>query len=259
MLSDKDRRGIWLITGVAAVVVAMLGARMALEAAPTPDEDGCIGTPDRNTVIVLDHTDQQTQQTRAEIMARALTHIEDNVQINERVTVFSVTALSRNDLRPLISRCKPRTEGNRAIEDTRRVKREFADKFETPLKAALATDIAQSPQSPLAQAITDISLSKYLSGRQNALLVFSDMLENTERFSLYKCRSSEGVIHAYRSANAGRMERPHFTNTKVSLNIVPRPETSPATLKCRDVFWPWFFGDNEGPNAQVLAPMYLPG
>ena len=90
------------------------------------------------------------------------------------------------------------------------------------------------------------------------MLVFSDMLENTSKFSMYGCVDAKQAVTKFRESRKGAQERPHFRRTSVSLNMIPRLEVAKPTLKCRDQVWEWFFGDNEGAGARADID-YLPG
>lgn len=257
MPSDKDKQGYMLIAGVLAVVV-VLGA---LKAATTPQQPGpdlCVGEVDASTAILIDRSDDVTEQTRDEIRARALAYVKDSVRENERVSVFAINQGSSTALMPLISLCRPRRYGSRMTENVRVIEKRYRESFEGPLNSALRVPAGSSAESPIAQALTDISLSHYLNSKRNTLIVFSDMLENTPRFSLYQCDSPDAVIDRYRQSRIGAQERPKFMNTSVRLNIIPRLGQSRDEVQCRDRLWTWFFGDDAGADAG-LAVHYLPG
>jgi len=262
-LSTKDKHGYVLLGAAALVLVAFIAAKIRADNVPKADPDtGCVAPVEAGTVIVIDHTEKVSQQTRDEIIARALAHVEKTVQPNERVTVFSITEVSRQNLAPSFSRCKPQREGNRLVESPRLLEKNYQAKFLTPLQEALKDDPGESKESPVAQALIDISLTQYLRNRKNSLLVFSDMLEHVpSRFTMYPpqaCRDQQATIKAFRESKKGARERPSFVNTSVSLNIIPRTDVPRSTLACRDQLWPWFFGDNEGPGA-AFTPDFLPG
>lgn len=126
------------------------------------------------------------------------------------------------------------------------------------MREVFATAPLDGKESPIAQALTDISLTAYLRGNSNTLLIFSDMLEHTDKFSLYNCSASKEVVARYRASRQGAQERPEFKNTTVVLNLIPRLDQSKETLKCRDALWPWFFGNNAGTQAGLTFD-YLPG
>jgi hypothetical protein len=258
MASKKDKQGYLLIAGMVLLVVAFFGFKMSQDNKPKPGVDNCLGAVTANTVVVLDHSEEVTEQTRREISARAMAYILDKVKPNERVSVFTVSDLSKNALTPLFSRCRPPDDGNRLVENTRLLHKRFVESFEKPVRQALTPAPMNSKESPIAQALTDISLSQYLRGETNTLVVFSDMLENTSKFTIYGCQSAATVVSRYRESRRGAQERPAFKNTNVSLNLIPRPDQSKEVLRCRDQLWSWFFGDNSGPNAGLNVD-YLPG
>lgn len=261
-LSAKDKQGVALIAAVGLVAVALAVAKFKTDGEPKPDEYGCVGPVTDSTVIVIDHTEKVALQTRAEIVARALAYVESKARPNERVTVFSVTQVSRQNLSPSFSRCKPKLDDNRLIGSPRLSAKNYRTKFLEPLTEALKTEPGDSKESPIAQALIDISLTQYLRSNKNSLLVFSDMLEHVPgKFSMYSyqaCRDRQAVVKAFRESKKGARERPTFANTDVQLNIIPRTDVPKPTLACRDNLWPWFFGDNAGKDAR-LTPDYLPG
>lgn len=257
-LTKKDKQGILMIGIGVAAVLALVGAKVLVGDKPKPAPDNCMAPVRANTVVILDHSDRLSEQTLEEIMARSMRHILDEVHVNERVSVFTISDISRQSLKPIVSVCRPREDGNRAVENLQMLRKRFQQNFEKPIREALQTQPVAGRESPLAQAITDLSLSQYLRGERNTLLIYSDMLEHTERFSLYRCGGTAEVVSRYRASRQGSQERPEFKNTKVVLNLVPRNDQPALTLKCRDQLWPWFFGNNSGDHAELTLD-YLPG
>jgi hypothetical protein len=254
----KDLQGYALIVGVVVILIAIFVVKLSQDAKPRAGADNCIGTPVANTVLIIDHSEQVSDQTRDEIMARAMARIHGHVKVNERVSVFTISDLSKKSLKPLVSRCRPPDPGNRFVTNPALMRKALREKFEMPLQQSLAIAVPDAKESPITQAITDVSLSQYLRGDGNTLMIFSDMLENTQSFSLYRCPSASGVVAAYRESRRGAQERPQFKNTAVLLNMIPRLEQARETVKCRDQLWTWFFGDNSGAQAG-LSLEYLPG
>lgn len=257
-ITDKDKKGYLMMAGAAAVVVAIFAAKLAVGNKPKAGPDGCLNPTVAETVVVLDHSETLSDQTRNEITARAMAHVRDHVAINERVTVFYVSDLSKKSLVPAFSRCKPPQEGNRAYEDAKGIAKAYQQTFVEPLEVVLRAAPSNAKESPVAQALIDISLSQYLRGKRNTLLVYSDMLEHTPKFSLYSCVDPQKSVALFRQARKGAQERPKFSQTSVVLNMIPRLDISKATLKCRDEVWGWFFGDSEGKDSRLDLD-YLPG
>ena len=260
-MSTKDKRGVALIVGAGAIVCALLGTYAFVSRKPAADASGCVGTPERSTVVVLDHSETITDQTRGEIVARAVAYISDKAQTNERVTVFNISEASKKSLVPVFSRCKPSRSGSRLVTDVRSLERNYQQKFMVPLRQALNAVPQNSKESPIAQALIDITLTEFLRSPHNSLLVFSDMLENAPpRYSMYSasCVEQGQTVAQFKASRRGAVERPRFHDTYVELNIIPRTDVARTTLRCRDQLWPWFFGDNEGSRAGLNVD-YLPG
>jgi hypothetical protein len=258
MLSKKDKMGFWIIGGVVLVLASVMAFQLSINNKPKPGSDNCVGEITSNTVFLLDYSEEISDQTLDEIVSRTMSHVRKNVKENEKVSVFTISNLSKNSLKPVVSLCRPRADGDRLVENVQSIQRNFKLAFEAPLREALSRRPSESDESPIAQAITDISLSQYLHGSSNSLLIYSDMLENTKKFSIYKCHNPSETIERYRESRKGAMERPNFLNVNVKINLIPRLGQTGDALKCRDKLWNWFFGKNKGENA-MLSIEYLPG
>ena len=246
-----------LLAGVGTALLVFFIWKATNDNKPPMTSDNCVGQIQHSMVILVDHSEHATVQTHQEITARALSSVK-KAPPNTRVTLFVVSKTSQEQLQPLFSACRPPDGGNRGFENVEAIRRRYERNFLIPLERALSKRIEVSEASPLAQAITDISLTRYLRAEQNTLLVFSDMLENTKKFSLYQCADGQIAIEKYREVRRGAKERPQFKNTIIALNLIPRYGLPGAVLQCRDHFWNWFFGDNVGPNATFQFDL-LPG
>jgi hypothetical protein len=223
-----------------------------------PDPFNCIGEVTRKTAIVLDQTDPVTAQTKNEVISRVMKHVTENVQVNEKVSIFGITRSSKRALIPLFTACRPKSEGNGLTERDKDIKRKFRDHFMKPLEDALQIPDSTSEESPIAQALIDLSLSDFLRGETGSLILVSDMMENTDKFSLYKCTSASEAIRRFRNSRVGSQERPLFKNLDVAVHIIPTDRGQRNVIECRAAFWNWFFGDDTGVRASVSMD-YLPG
>lgn len=262
VFSKKDKQGFVFIGIAVAFLVLFAAIKISIGSPKKSDEFGCIGPVSKNTVIVIDHSDQMTEQTRAEIVARSLRYVNEITKPNERVSVFNISEVSKKFLVPSFSMCKPKHEGSRLTEGVASMEKRFKKEFIDPLTSALNVQSGNSKESPLAQSLIDISLTQYLRGDKNSVLIFSDMLEHVPgKFSMYPpqaCRDQASTVRQFRDSRKGAIERPTFKNTFVQLNIVPRTDVPRSVIICRDQLWTWFFGDNEGATAGV-SPDFLPG
>jgi hypothetical protein len=235
----------WIIGGSFAFLVLLLTAKLFVSPKPI-----CDPNVHAKTVIVLDHSESVPVQTIEVIVDRAWQFVETKTLEGELVSVFSLSQLSKNNLKPVFSACKAPNNGNRSIEDVKRLKRDFEEKFKKPLVRELSSKIQDSDESPIAQALIDLSLDDkhFRSTDVTHLLLFSDFIENTPKFSMYKCNNSSQTIQLFRDSRIGSVERPSFTNTDVQMNVIPRHNITRPVLECRDKFWNWFFGDMKDTN-----------
>jgi hypothetical protein len=256
--SKKDQQGLFLIAGVAVLVVLAFAFGYHQSNRPKLDGRSCPADIARATVIVIDRSDDTPSQTLDEMVARTRRFVTEVAQEGELVSLFEISGASRTSLKPVFSACMPQRDGSDIYENRRKIQRAFVDRFARPLEAALAAKPVRSDSSPISEAVIDLSASEYLSAPVNRLIVFSDLLQNSPNASLYGCSSARSAIADFRSHRAGAIERPTFRNAAIELNIIPREGIGRATVACRDGFWAWFFGDDEGSDAGLTTRM-LPG
>ncbi len=255
----KREKAWYMIGGSIAFLIALLVLKQSVT--PTPVCDPKIKS---KTVILLDHSESISKQTADVIVERTWKHIEENVPAGELITVYEITKLSKTNLQPSFEGCKPRAQGSQYVENVKKVERDFQN-FKVKLREDLSTPIKNTSgpvESPIAQALIDMSLDDkhFRSEDVTKLLVFSDLLEYTPKFSLYKSTSADQAIKDFRASRSGSVERPSFKHVEVQLHVIPR-SIPPQTVQSRDKFWVWFFGDNAGSckKESCLSRDDLPG
>lgn len=259
--ANERQKAYWLFGFGTLIIAGIVGANLMLTSRQSPDKTTlCIGKPAKSTVIVLDRTDGLSVQTQNEIVARVQRLVEGAVDVGELVSVFTIDEISRKELEPRFSYCKPPSTGNAAYENPRAIARQKRERFDEPLVRVLAETVGTTPDSPIAEALVDLAQSRYVNPPNGAtLVVFSDMIENTSALSMYRCTSGESGVEAFKAVRAAAVQRPHLANVDVQLHVVPRSKLSPANVQCRDYFWNWFLGDRSGERQAFSAPNYLPG
>lgn len=259
---NKRQQGWLIIAGSVMFLLLIIVAKAWI----TPEPDCELGQP-RKTVILLDRSEDMEPKTVSAIVARAMSVIEEQVQVGELVSVFTVSDDTKSVMMPIFSACKPRKTGNMAVENVKAVQRKFSEKFEKPLRDTLRGKFKASKESPIAQELIDLSLNDlYFRAREKTrLVIFSDMLENTPGHSFYegvpsgRKRDCPEFIERFKRKHPGTVARPSFKNLNVQLNIIPRTSLPATTFQCRDEFWLWFFGDNTCKDSVCMQkPDYLP-
>ncbi|MBM3496051.1 MAG: hypothetical protein FJX72_17280, partial [Armatimonadetes bacterium] len=225
---DKRTQAWLIIGGSCAFLGLLIGAKLIVSPKLVCDPE-----VKSKTVILIDHSEAVATQTLDAIVERAWALVESETREGELVSVFNLSKMTRNELKPAFSACKPRKDGSRGTEDVRRIKREFEEKFKKPLRAELAAPIGNSDESPIAQALVDLSLDdlRFRSTDVTRLAVFSDFIENSPGFSMYKCQDPARAIEQFRASRLGAVERPTFRNVDVRMNIIPRRNVARAALQ----------------------------
>ncbi len=264
-LHAKGKRNITISLFIVGLIfIAFIMAQLLK---PKYDEFGCTNNIPAKNIVLIDVSDNVAKQTIAAIKDN-IQKINKNIAEGELVSIFALKNESKTDLKPLFSYCKPADGGNQLYQNDKSIKAKYREKYEKPFEMALENALGQltgsiSTSSPLAGAITDLSLSKYLKDAPRLkLFMFSDMMENDKNFSLYSCNNpNEDIINKYKESRLSGEIRPAFHNLDIRLYIMPRINVGSKLAdtqveKCRNYFWNWYFGDNNGGS---LDFEYLPG
>lgn len=247
----KDRQGFVILGIVGAIFIGLFGFFAAASQKEVLDDRLCPKHVLRKTAFLIDRSDDTPTQTVDEIRKRIIETIDNDVQQGELVSIFYISDGIQRNLKSTFESCKPQSDGNPLYEGTRTIEKNYDDKFRKPLQQALTGQPTGAGSSPIAETLTDFTSSDYLDGEYNRLVVFSDLMQNSDALSLYGCSSKDTAIAGYRQRRAGAVERPDLKNVEVRLNVIPRQGLGSNTTKCRDGFWTWFFGNNTGDNARV--------
>lgn len=203
-LSSLDRRGIWILSGIGGFAVVLLATVIGVTwARPIIGPDNCVYRDKRllsraqtdQTVILVDQSEALTETHRR----FALNFIQDYVADDSRFAVRSRIALftfskttfeSRNGphLRPASDLCRPPSRGNDLYENSRKITRDFYQRFLVPVTAALEESLTTEvgEQSPILETLQLISRSQEIGdGGRKTLIVVSDMLQHTNAFNHY--------------------------------------------------------------------------
>jgi len=251
---SKDRSGWKLISGVVAVSLTLLVLTSIIKEPPRDSSNCKIGTSvPRSTVLLFDQSDGVSLQALSEIRNRAQKIIRDSTNIDERISIYSLSGTSRDSLTPLLSLCKPPATGNRWYQNVNNIEKKFDSLYLKPVMIALERIPTNSPTSPITAVLNDLSDMEVLKAPKNRLLIFSDMLEHTEDFSLYACPDTSAVVGRFRQTRSGARERPVYRNTEIVLHLIPRLSMPTRNMICRDKLWLWFFGEMQGTDSKLTV------
>jgi hypothetical protein len=152
-------------------------------------------------VILIDNSEVYSPIQKADIKKR-LNSLINNIKTNEKISFFIVNDESINSLNPVFSKCKIR-DGQNAddlIENRKKIIQKKKNKFDDPLGETIESITSKrnaSMTSPIFEMIQAVAVFGFpLAGntgeKTKRLVIFSDLLQNTNDFSFYRTTTENG-------------------------------------------------------------------
>ena len=249
----KDALGRALL-GVVALGVFTIGGFFGWQhlGADRLDEIGCLDSGDHDLVsILLDRSDALTplQKRGAQQRVRAL--VEDALP-GTRVRLHVLDPDDPLLVTTLFDGCRP-VDGRHAnafTQNERRLRARWSEEFERPLQAHLRESLRDAPPavSPLLEAIQSVALQDFAPalapGRDRRLLVVSDMLQHTPRYSHYR---NDPLDYArFEAMPYAREVGAALGDVDVEIAYVGRPAHSARQTIAHGLFWEGHVDANGG-------------
>jgi len=208
-LSSLDRRGILILSGVGVFAVGLLAIVLAVTwSRPIVGPDNCVyrdrrllsRAPTDQTVILVDQSEALTETHRRFVLTFIKDYVADDARfaVRSRIALFTFSKATFESpggprLRPISDLCRPPSRGNDLYENSRKITKDFYQRFLLPVTAALVESLTTEvgEQSPILETLQLISRSQEIgdTGRKTLILV-SDMLQYTPAFNQYGPRRS---------------------------------------------------------------------
>ena len=177
-LSRLDRRGLLILSGVGAFAVVLLATVVGVTwSRPIIGPDNCVyrdrrflsRAPTDQTVILVDQSEALTETHRRFALSFIKDYVADDTRFAERSRIvlfpFSKETFDSREgsrLRPSSDLCRPPSRGNDLYENTRKITKDFYQRFLVPvtatLEASLTTEVGE--QSPILETLQLISRSQ---------------------------------------------------------------------------------------------------
>ena len=253
-LSKRDKIGIALIVGIAAITIA--GVIFVSSIGEDLDKFGCpVDRKVGHTLILVDKTDPFTENQQM-ILRNLLKQFKqelDLLQVHEKLSIYILDGSNYIQPKPAFTSCRPKSEeeANIIIENPRILKENYDKRYAEPLEKAIATLLegSRADVSPLLEMLREISILRDFQQDypRRRLIIFSDMIHNTEQFSMYNARTDLSYDDAKKkSASYFELTRPQFSGSlPVSLYILRREAYKSAPLwGVVKQFWKTYFSDH---------------
>ncbi|MBD9652919.1 hypothetical protein IB267_31625 [Ensifer sp. ENS09] len=190
----------WAIVGIVGLLTlaaAAIGGFVILKSrtgkTPPLDADLCPATGAVSaSAILLDLTDPISDITQVDLK-RQFEATVSNIGIGGLIEVYAITN-EEGKLKRTFRRCNPGTgaEADEWTQNRRKIQQRWEEAFSKPLKElsdSIGSD-SESTTSPIMAGVQRIVIESFsdpkLNGGPKQLYVASDMLENTDAFSIYK-------------------------------------------------------------------------
>lgn len=180
------------------------------------------------------------------------------VKEGERFTVFVLGEDFKATAEPLFDKCNPGTGYGKSdlTENIEHIKKRYLEGFQQPVLALKDSLVSKAPYkfSPIMEMLQLVAINGFrradVKGPRN-LVVVSDMLHNTEFYSLYK---EQPDFTRFKQTSYYQKVHARLTDVKVELQYLMNTPTK-QTLK-NAKFWEDYFSDAE---AELVAVIPMEG
>ena len=249
-----------LLFGLALVVAIAIGVLYLKAGAANPDTAAdtlCPATgPVAVTAVVIDATDPASPVTQAAIRSRILAAADELPRFG-MLKVFRAGADEADLLRPLFSRCNPgrANDVDELTSSPELVQKKHDEQFAGPLAKALdgVLNVPAAEASPVLEGIQAVTVAAFppaVDRLPRRLLVVSDLLQNSDAYSMYGGPLDPGAARA-----AGESIGALLEGVDVDLLMIRRSSQDALQLSPAFVdFWEGWFSAS-GARVRRAGPL----
>ena len=211
-----------------------------------------------HTVILVDRTDPFTD-LHTMLFESAVERGSAALSAGERLSIFLIEARTSTPPTPILSLCKPDdgSNANWLYQNATLLRSAFEKRFAQPLTALVdgLREPAQAPASPILETIRAVSLlpSFREAPERRKLIVVSDLLENTARYSHYRTRPN---FEEFRTSPYGASLMPSLKGVSVELVYLPNQRAQRRQGRAHLAFWHAYFTDAGATAVEVVSPLH---
>ncbi len=241
----------------AVVIAVLIGAGFLFyNLSQTPDYDEqtlCVlgeGIPP-HTAVLLDKTDNYSRR-QADRIASLVRRTSNDLEVGERFTLFELDERGRMDEDGAFSMCNPGRgdQTNALYRNPRIVQERYAEQFEGPLNEIMDGLISprEAPRSPVVEAIARLAQTEAFGpdAPERRVVVISDMLQNSDTFSIYGGGGSLPANIASPVEVAEAIERQfgrRYRGVEVEVRLIPRERYEDLQRGALRDYWETLFSE----------------
>jgi len=197
--------------------------------------------PSAVNAILIDQSDP-ISPLQLQRLSQILDQTINDASVGERIDLYVLAHDSMQSLAPVISLCRPKSEGNMFYENPSKVRERYIERFRRPLDQTLKalTTATNSDISPIMESIKAACVAAFGAMPKETparLLIVSDMIQNSKVLNQYKQRDFDTFAHS--TGYAEVLADCH--RASVSVVYLLRPRDQRVQDRMHQLFWEKFF------------------
>jgi hypothetical protein len=240
--SSRRKWGLWLATGCIAAITVVALSWTQMNRVPVDARNSCpLAGPVAVHAVLLDRSDPITP-LQAQRLGQVVGQVVDEAEIGERIDLYVLTRDGTAAMRPLLSLCRPKSDGNPWYENQRRIHDRYVSRFRQPLDDELKklTEPSTTETSPIMQSIKAVCVAAFGElppGTPVHLTIASDMIETSSLLNHYKQRD----FAAFSQTVGYKEVLADCHGAKVNILYLVRPRDARVQDRKHELFWEQFF------------------
>ncbi len=210
-----------------------------------------------HTVILVDRTDPFTD-LHTRLFDSVVERRSAALRKGERLSIFLIEARTPVRPAPILSLCKPDdgSDANWLYQNSTLLQRNFEKRFAQPLTALVDRlhEPAQAPASPILETLRAVSLLPSFREAQEhrKLIVVSDLLENTARYSHY---TTTPDYRGFRRSPYGASVLPVLEGVEVELVYLSNERAQRRQGTVHLAFWQSYLTEAGARAVEIMSPL----
>ncbi|MCM2319078.1 MAG: hypothetical protein NDI93_07085 [Pseudomonas sp.] len=175
-------------------------------------------------VVLVDNTDPYNFMQRQAFLQSLTALAEEKVEQGHLLSIYVLGAEVSEHATPVFEKCNPGIGAGKSemTANLARIKKRFEDEFKKPILKLSESVLVDKPsdRSPIFEMLQIASINgfraKDVQG-DRVLVIFSDMLPNTQEFSMFK---GYGSFSSFLDSHYGRKSQTDLGGVKVEVNYL---------------------------------------
>ena len=191
--------------------------------------------------ILVDRSDAITP-LQAQRLHQVLDRIVSDASVGERIDFYLLAGDGTQALSPVVSLCRPKSNGNDLYENSAKIHEKYDDKFLKPLDQTLSmmTSPSSEASSPIMESVKAVCVAAFGNLRKGVPAKFtiaSDMIQYSHLMNHYKSRDFE----KFTSTSAYKEVLSDCHGASVDILYLVRPRDVHVQDRRHQLFWEKFF------------------